>query len=122
MSTILVPAGFSWITLSLVSVATLLQWQALAVGKARRKAGVTYPRPYADKAEQEASNDALIFNCLQRAHQNTLENIPVIVITTLIGALRYPVSAALACGLWSFARVVYTKGYASGDPKRVDAT
>ena len=60
-----------------------------------------YDPAYADKAEQEASKDAMVFNCTQReawflalssfclpqlrnsigAHQNTLENVPVIVTT-----------------------------------------
>ncbi|KAI0275333.1 hypothetical protein BC834DRAFT_852344 [Gloeopeniophorella convolvens] len=73
---------------------------------------------YAEKAEQDASRDALIFNCKQRAHQNTLENTPTIILTTLISAVQYPKYAAVACGLWNLGRVLYTLGYATGEPKK----
>ncbi|KAI0003789.1 hypothetical protein BJV74DRAFT_486929 [Russula compacta] len=122
MSTIHVPVGFSWVAASLLSVATLLQWQTMSVGGARKKARIPYPQPYADKAEQESSKEAMVFNCTQRAHQNTLEQAPIIVVTTLISALRYPIPAAAACGLWSLVRMIYTKRYGTGDPqKRVAA-
>ncbi|KAI0257024.1 hypothetical protein BJV78DRAFT_1159704 [Lactifluus subvellereus] len=118
MSTIYVPTGFSWVTASLLSVATLLQWQSLAVGGARRRAKIPYPRAYAEKAEQEASKDAMVFNCMQRAHQNTLENAPVIVTTTLISALHYPIPAAVGCGLWTLSRIIYTLTYGTGEPRK----
>jgi glutathione S-transferase len=73
------------------------------------------------------------------AHQNTLENVPVVVVTwvflssrtfrglitlltnyrTLIGGLRYPIPAAVACGLWTFTRIIYTIRYGTGEPKKV---
>jgi glutathione S-transferase len=81
MSTIYVPTGFSWVAASLVSVAIVLQWQRISVGNARKKASIPYPQAYAEKAEQESSMDAKIFNCKQRAHQNTLENAPVMVVS-----------------------------------------
>jgi glutathione S-transferase len=36
----------------------------------------------------------------------------------LITALKYPVPAAAACGLWSFSRIIYTLGYTTGEPKK----
>ncbi|KAI0294981.1 hypothetical protein BC826DRAFT_1009767 [Russula brevipes] len=118
MPTIFVPVGFSWVAGSLLSVAILLQWQGLVVGGARGRARIPYPRMYAEKAEQESSKDALIFNCTQRAHQNTLERLPIIVLTTLISGVRFPALAATACGLWSLSRIVYTRGYGSGEPSK----
>jgi hypothetical protein len=41
---------------------------------------------------------------------------------TLITSLKYPVLAASALGLWSLARVGYTLGYSSGNPKKVSAS
>jgi len=110
--------SFSYVVASLLSLTTLLQWQAIGVGKARGKARIAYPQAYADKAEQESSMEAKVFNCKQRAHQNTLENVPVVAVTTLISSLYYPLPAAAACGLWTSSRYMYTLGYGSGEPKK----
>ncbi|KAH9964219.1 hypothetical protein BC827DRAFT_57497 [Russula dissimulans] len=119
MSTIYVPVGFAWIAASVLSVAAVLQWQTTVVGGARKRARIPYPQAYADKTEQEASKEAMVFNCAQRAHQNTLENVPVIVLTTLIGGLHYPIPAAAGCALWSLARIIYTVRYTTGEPRKV---
>lgn len=116
--TIHVPAGFSWVAAALLSIVPVLQYQVVTVARARVKSGIKYPQAYASKEEQEASKDALIFNCVQRAHQNTLENLPIIVMTTVISAIRYPTYAAIGCGMWSFLRIVYTMGYSTGIPRR----
>lgn len=56
----------------------MLTWQSIVVGKYRKAANVPYPQAYAEKAEADASLDAKKFNCAQRAHQNTLESIPIV--------------------------------------------
>lgn len=76
--------------------AILSQWQSALVGGLRGKAKVQYPQgkkalqlmmtassslcrfapAYADKAQQDASKEALVFNCAQRAHSNTMERLP----------------------------------------------
>ncbi|GLB38872.1 putative MAPEG family protein [Lyophyllum shimeji] len=88
------------------------------VSRWRRRAGIKYPQLYADKAEVAASKDAMIFNCAQRAHQNTLETIPIIYVSTLVTGLKYPMFAASACGIWSLSRIAYTRGYITGDPAK----
>ncbi|THH18551.1 hypothetical protein EW146_g2459 [Bondarzewia mesenterica] len=108
----------SYVAAALLSTTVLLAWQTILVGRGRKAAKILYPQMYADKAEQEASTEALKFNCKQRAHQNTLENMPVILTTTLITSLKYPKFAAAACGIWAFSRVFYTLGYATGDTKK----
>ncbi|KAI9454166.1 hypothetical protein BJY52DRAFT_1123030, partial [Lactarius psammicola] len=104
---------------ALFSIVPVLELQTSVVIRARDKAGIRYPQLYAEKAEQEASKDAKIFNCAQRAHQNTLENVPGIVLSTLISAIHYPTYAAIGCGIWSFSRVFFTLGYSTGEPRRV---
>ncbi|KAH9964221.1 hypothetical protein BC827DRAFT_1154181 [Russula dissimulans] len=120
-----------------IGSAAVLQWQTTVVGGARKRARIPYPQgerfhagetlilwadymysAYADKTEQEASKEAMVFNCAQRAHQNTLENVPVIVLTTLIGGLHYPIPAAAGCALWSLARIIYTVCYTTGEPRK----
>ncbi|KAG2140184.1 hypothetical protein DEU56DRAFT_297126 [Suillus clintonianus] len=116
-SSIVLPPGFGYVAAGLVSTAWVLGWQAMiVVGGHRTKSGVKYPQMYAEKAEAEASKAALLFNCAQRAHQNTLEHMPLILVTTLVTAMRYPVFAGYACGLWALSRVLYTLGYTTGDP------
>jgi len=118
MSTLTVPPGFSSVIASLLSTVVLLTGQGIAVSKNRRLAGIEYPRLYAEKAEMAASPAAVKFNCVQRAHQNTLENIPQVYLMTVVLGLRHPTLAASALALWVVSRVAYTLGYASGEPSK----
>lgn len=81
-------------------------------------------------------------NALTGSHQNTLENVPVIVLTwvvfssralfglitlwqlyrTLISGFHYPIPAAAACGVWTVSRIMYTLCYGSGEPKKVSVS
>ncbi|KAG1742681.1 uncharacterized protein EDB91DRAFT_1127474 [Suillus paluster] len=115
-SPIILPPGFAYVAAGLVSTAWVLGWQALVVGRHRTKSGIKYPQLYAEKAEADASKAALLFNCAQRAHQNTIEHMPLIIVTTLVTALKHPVLAGYACGFWALSRVLYTLGYTTGDP------
>ncbi|KAG5647541.1 hypothetical protein DXG03_008894 [Asterophora parasitica] len=117
-TTLAIPDGFQWVGASILSTVFVLAGQNAAVSKWRKRAGIKYPQMYAEKAEAENSKDALIFNCAQRAHQNTLENIPIVYVTTLLTGLKYPLFAASACTLWSVARISYTRGYLTGDPSK----
>jgi glutathione S-transferase len=93
---------------------------------------------YAEKAQQESSHAALVFNCTQRAHQNTLENLPLILTTfvaplpprpaahadhawlrSALTALTMPLTAASVTGAWVVGRVLYHLGYVTGDPANV---
>ena len=59
------------------------------------------------------------FNCAQRAHQNTLESVPHTLFTILFAGLRYPTAATALGSVWVFGRLIYTTGYATGDPAKV---
>ncbi|KAJ7093955.1 hypothetical protein B0H15DRAFT_799000 [Mycena belliarum] len=119
-STLAVPTGFSYVVAALVSTLPLLAGQVLTVSRFRARAGIKYPNLYADKAEVAASPTAHRFNCMQRAHQNTIENIAMIYMTSTVLGLRHPMLAASALGAWIIATTAYTVGYASGDPARRD--
>ncbi|KAI0756369.1 Alpha/Beta hydrolase protein [Daedaleopsis nitida] len=115
---IILTKEFAYPVTAAVSTFYLLFWQAMKVSYVRHQAKITYPQLYAERAEAEASLAARVFNCMQRAHQNTLEQIPVILSGTLIGGMTYPIAAAALCGTWVFTRVLYTIGYSTGDPEK----
>ncbi|KAJ7099715.1 membrane-associated proteins in eicosanoid and glutathione metabolism [Mycena epipterygia] len=117
-STLIVPTGFSYVAASLVSTVFLLTGQSITVARNRKPAGVEYPRLYAEKAEMAASPAAVKFNCVQRAHQNTLENIAQVYMMTLVLGLKHPHVAASALAGWVVSRIAYTVGYASGNPPK----
>ncbi|KAJ6546663.1 hypothetical protein DFH09DRAFT_638029 [Mycena vulgaris] len=116
MSTLIVPQGSSYVAAALVSTVFLLFGQTYSVGTRRSRAGIEYPRLYADKEEMAASKAALTFNCAQRAHQNTLETLPLVYMMTLVFATKHPILAASALGMWVVSRIAYTAGYLTGNP------
>ncbi len=76
----------------------------------RRQFKIHYPIMYSP----ETTGDGQLFNCYQRAHQNTLENYPTFLMLLFTGGLQYPIPSALAGTLWIASRVAYSKGYYTG--------
>ncbi|KAJ7175001.1 hypothetical protein C8R43DRAFT_596392 [Mycena crocata] len=118
MTTITIQPGMSYVAAALMSTFVLLTGQTFLVGKNRGLAGIKYPRAYADKEEVAASPAAMKFNCAQRAHQNTLESLPLIYMMTGVLSVKNPVLAASGLGLWVVSRIAYTIGYTTGDPAK----
>ena len=54
--------------------AFVVTWAGAMVGMARKKYGVEYPAMYAVEGKEMKKADADVFNCVQRGHQNILEN------------------------------------------------
>jgi len=117
MSAITLPAEYGLVGAAITAAGFLNLWQAHLVGKARKLAKIDYPQMYAEAAQAKASSNAQKFNCTQRAHQNTLENVPIILAGTAYLGVAHPKFAAASLGLWIVARVIYTVGYSSGEPK-----
>lgn len=64
--------------------------------------GVQYPKLYA-----EGTNAVSIkFNCTQRAHQNTMENLPVFLIMQILLAQAYPMLASALGVAWAVGKVM----------------
>ncbi|KIO08472.1 hypothetical protein M404DRAFT_358365 [Pisolithus tinctorius Marx 270] len=103
MSSIMLPEEYKYVAGPLVSLGWVLFWQALLVGRARRRAGITYPQMYAEQAE-----------C-----KNTLEFVPIVVIGTLVTGFKCPLLATALGSAFSVGRVLYTYGYKTGDPAKV---
>ena len=61
------------------------------------------------------SKHAKAFNCVQRSHQNILETVPGYFITVMVSGLEYPVATFFFASVWLYSRMVWAKGYASGE-------
>ena len=91
----------------------MVTWKAFQVGKARKKYNVKYPKMYSD--EKGGEN---VFNCIQRAHQHTVEVYPQFLFLLLTGGLSHPCVASCAGLVWMAGRVAFALGYYSGNPER----
>ncbi|TCD70215.1 hypothetical protein EIP91_004396 [Steccherinum ochraceum] len=116
--TITLQPEHGYVAAALLSTFYLNLYQYLAVGRTRKAAGIAYPQMYADKAEMAASDAAKTFNYAQRAHGNTLETLPLVLISTVVSAVEFPRFAAAALGVWSFSRFLFTISYISGGPTK----
>ena len=114
-------------------------YMGISVGAARKKFGIAYPslyavpgtpRAYAPAAEAKAADatsqplselctpeDAYKFNCVQRGHQNSVENYPIIVSLAII-SWGFPIPAGFALLSWALGRIFYFGGYSSGVESR----
>ena len=59
--------------------------------------GVEYPKLYAEGTDAASVK----FNCTQRAHQNTLENLPVFLIMQILLAQAHPMLASSLGVAWA---------------------
>jgi len=78
---------------------------------ARKLHNVTYPQLYHKDPNH-------VFNCYQRAHQNTLEYFPFVMIQFLVMAAVNPKWASICFSIWITARFFYAAGYYTGDPEK----
>ncbi|KAF9562683.1 membrane-associated proteins in eicosanoid and glutathione metabolism [Agrocybe pediades] len=116
--TVSIPQGYQYVGASLMSTVFVVLGQYIGVSRYRKRAGIEYPQMYAEKAEMEKSPEAFKFNCAQRAHQQTLEVLPLLTLPALISGLKYPIPTAIAVATWSVSRIFFTRGYISGGPKK----
>lgn len=101
---------FGWVVLVAFAMVLVNIWMIRRVGAMRKKFNIRYPTMYSDKHP--------IFNCHQRAHQNTLEYVPFFYAMLLLAGLRHPLGAAAAGAVFVVGRVIYVLGYSTGDPEK----
>ncbi|XP_051506771.1 microsomal glutathione S-transferase 3-like [Myxocyprinus asiaticus] len=104
------PANFGYAIFTYLYSFGMLSYLAIKVGGARKKYKIMYPTMYSDKEQ--------VFNCIQRAHQNTLEVYPQWLVFQTIAALEYPIAASVLGVIWVTSRFSYAWGYSTGDPKK----
>jgi len=92
----------------------VLQYMGVNVMKARKRYNVEYPALYASDSHPQAK----AFNCVQRGHQNTLENYPQFLLMLGLGSIQYPLISSIGGAIWLLGRVAYFHGYSSGQPEK----
>jgi len=113
-----IPEQYPLVIATATSTVFLNIYQYLNVNRHRKAAGIKYPQLYAEKAEMEKSLLARQFNCAQRAHQNTLESLPYVLLMGFVGGLKFPVVSSVILGGWILGRFQYTYMYSKGDPTK----
>ncbi|KAK0652901.1 hypothetical protein B0T16DRAFT_107302 [Cercophora newfieldiana] len=114
---ITLPAEYGYVLLAATSTFFVNIFHSGLTSKARKAANIAYPTCYASTELAEKDPKAHKFNCAQRAHANFTESLTPFLGELLIAGLRFPFAAAIAGGVWAFARVLYAQGYTSSGPK-----
>lgn len=85
-------------------------WKILRIAGMRKELNIKYPTMYSDEHP--------VFNCYQRAHQNTLEFVPYFYPALFTAGLRHPIGATVAGSIFAVGRVIYALGYYTGKPEK----
>merc|ERR1712153_114788 len=117
----MLPDGYGLVFAGLFATLIANFYLVINVVKARKKFGVKYPALYADASHIDGKlckdeKDVAEFNCAQRAHQNTCENMSTIQLLGALNGLLFPTFAGSCLLIFAVGRILYGRGYVSGGP------
>ena len=107
------PAGYRYVFAGLFCTVLANAYLVFNVARLRRRYGVAYPALYAD---EKTCAQAHRFNCAQRAHQNTVENIATVQLLGALNGLVFPRFSAACLATYAAGRVLYGRGYTERGP------
>ncbi len=93
---------------------TLFKEKAAKDGDKDAEARFSYPKMYAEGFSEQAK----LFNCIQRGHQHALETYTQFVALSVVGGIKFPLVTSAAGILWIFARIKWAEGYKTGEPSK----
>lgn len=109
----MLPQNYGWVLFVGLDSIFVNTWMAMRVVQARKRLEVKYPIMYS--LENGGDNE---FNCIQRAHQNSLEAHPTFMFLLLVSGLQYPWCSVAAGSTYLLGRILYARGYTKEDPKK----
>lgn len=103
-----------------VAISTLVHhgYMAFKVTAARKKYGIKYPHLYADASNCPNEEFRHRFNCVQRGHQNCIENEAPFLALLIAAGLKHPITASVAGLTYVAGKILYMQGYATGNPDK----
>lgn len=107
------PDDYGFVILTAAGSIFVNMWQVIQVVKARKKHNVKPPVLYSP--ENGGDNE---YNCVQRVHQQWLENYPQFLFLLLTSGLQYPRISAGTGLVYYAGRIAYALGYYTGDPEK----
>ena len=93
---------------------TFFKEKAAKDGDKDAEARFSYPKMYAEGFSEEAK----LFNCVQRGHQHALETYTQFIVLSIVGGVKFPLVSSAAGFLWMYARIKWAEGYKTGEPSK----
>mmetsp|Transcript_24572 Transcript_24572/g.26444 ORF Transcript_24572/g.26444 Transcript_24572/m.26444 type:complete len:155 (+) Transcript_24572:108-572(+) len=118
-SALKLPEGYGFVFGGLFLTVVSNSYLVINVVKLRKKFGIKYPTVYADDTHVGIfckKEDVEQFNCAQRAHQNTVENLPTVQLLGAINGLLFPQFSGSCLAIYAVGRVLYGRGYMNKGP------